>query len=60
TLALGSCCKPQAEMPANKKELMDAFVAGKLDESYVPGAFFVIRQNKTRGCLQTKVASCCT
>ena len=42
TLSMASCCAHQdAGIPANKKELMDAFVAGTLDESYVPGAFFV-------------------
>ena len=42
TLSVVSCTSNSgSEIPANKKELMDAFVAGTLDESYVPGAFFV-------------------
>ena len=42
TLSVSSCTSNNgSEIPANKKELMDAFVAGTLDESYVPGAFFV-------------------
>lgn len=37
-------CSGNAEkkgFPTNKKEIMDAFVAGTLDESYVPAAFFI-------------------
>lgn len=39
--AVSCSANREAGIPANKKELMDAFVAGTLDESYVPGAFFV-------------------
>lgn len=41
TLVLSSCCKQKdATMPANKKEVMDRFVAGTLPASYAPAAFF--------------------
>ena len=36
---VGSCCQNEG-IPANKKEIMDRFLAGTLDESYVPSAFF--------------------
>jgi len=37
-----SSCQPESKgFPTNKKEIMDAFVAGTLDESYVPAAFFI-------------------
>lgn len=38
---LASCCQNPADIPTNKKEIMDRFVAGTLDPSYVPAAFFV-------------------
>lgn len=38
---LCSCCNEQGNIPANKKEVMDQFLAGTLDPSYVPAAFFV-------------------
>ena len=38
---LTSCCQNQSSIPTNKKEIMDSFVAGTLDPSYVPAAFFV-------------------
>ena len=31
----------KSSIPANKKEVMDRFVAGTLDPSYVPAAFFI-------------------
>lgn len=31
----------QAAIPANKKEIMDQFIAGTLNPSYVPAAFFI-------------------
>ena len=38
---LSACCQPQqTKIPENKKAIMDAFVAGTLDPSYVPAAFF--------------------
>lgn len=41
-LALFSCGTPQAPgIPANKKEVMDLFLDGSLDPSYVPAAFFI-------------------
>ncbi len=46
-VAAASCltaCSPKTAenpIPGNKKEIMDAFVAGTLDKSYVPAAFFV-------------------
>lgn len=41
-LAASSCCGggEGGGIPANKKAVMDAFVAGTLDPSYVPAAFF--------------------
>lgn len=42
TLALSSCSNQKdTTMPANKKEVMDCFVAGTLPASYAPAAFFV-------------------
>lgn len=38
---LSGCCQSQSPIPTNKKEIMDQFVAGTLDPSYVPAAFFV-------------------
>ena len=38
--ALFSCQSPSS-IPTNKKEIMDAFLAGTLPESYVPAAFFI-------------------
>lgn len=41
-LALFSCAAPQeTSIPTNKKEIMDRFVEGTLDPSYVPAAFFI-------------------
>lgn len=38
---LSACCQTQqTKIPENKKAIMDAFVAGTLDPSYVPAAFF--------------------
>lgn len=37
-LSSAGCADP---VPTNKKEIMDQFVAGKLNPSYVPAAFFV-------------------
>lgn len=34
-------CRPTPQLPTNKKEIMDAFLAGTLPESYVPAAFFI-------------------
>ena len=39
-LPISSCSSPSASIPANKKEVMDRFVAGTLDPSYAPAAFF--------------------
>lgn len=40
--SITSCCERQeTALPANKKEIMDAFKAGTLPASYVPAAFFV-------------------
>lgn len=40
-LALSSCSQQKdTTMPANKKEVMDRFVAGTLPASYTPAAFF--------------------
>ena len=39
-LALVSCA-PKSDIPTNKKEIMDSFLAGTLDPSYAPAAFFV-------------------
>ena len=39
-LTLTSCGSGQASIPVNKKEVMDRFVAGTLDPSYAPAAFF--------------------
>lgn len=36
-----SSCRPTAQVPTNKREIMDAFLSGTLPESYVPAAFFV-------------------
>lgn len=41
TIAAVSCNKSSGSFPSNKKEIMDQFVAGKLDPSYVPSAFFI-------------------
>ncbi|MBE6287849.1 MAG: hypothetical protein E7099_06650 [Mediterranea massiliensis] len=40
---IASCCQTESKnsFPTNKKEIMDAFVAGTLDKSYVPAAFFI-------------------
>ena len=38
---LVGCNSNTGSIPANKKEIMDAFVAGTLDPSYVPAAFFI-------------------
>ena len=41
-LAASSCGnKSASDFPRNKKEVMDQFVAGTLDPSYVPAAFFI-------------------
>lgn len=37
----GSCTSSKGNFPSNKKEVMDQFVAGTLDPSYVPAAFFI-------------------
>ena len=39
-LTLTSCSSGQASIPVNKKEVMDRFVAGTLDPTYAPAAFF--------------------
>ena len=36
-----SCAPKGGDIPVNKKEVMDRFVAGTLDPSYAPAAFFV-------------------
>ena len=41
TVAAVSCNNSKGAFPANKKEVMDQFVAGKLNPSYVPAAFFI-------------------
>ncbi|MCR4860070.1 MAG: hypothetical protein K5910_05340 [Bacteroidales bacterium] len=39
--ALSSCSAPaEGNVPVNKKEIMDRFVAGTLDPAYAPAAFF--------------------
>ena len=40
-VAAVSCNKSSGSFPSNKREVMDQFVAGKLDPSYVPSAFFI-------------------
>lgn len=41
-LFFGSCCNEAGNnFPTDKKEIMDEFVAGTLDPSYVPAAFFI-------------------
>ena len=40
-VAAVSCNNSKGSFPSNKKEIMDDFVAGKLDPSYVPAAFFI-------------------
>ena len=41
-LTLASCAgSGKSSIPANKKEVMDRFVAGTLDPSYAPAAFFI-------------------
>ena len=42
-------CAPEQGIPADKKEIMDRFIAGTLDESYVPAAFFTHFPGKTQG-----------
>ena len=37
---LPSCTASKGSIPVNKKEVMDRFVAGTLDPSYAPAAFF--------------------
>lgn len=37
---LPSCTASKVSVPLNKKEVMDRFVAGTLDPSYAPAAFF--------------------
>lgn len=39
--AFASCAPKGGDLPVNKKEVMDRFVAGTLDPSYAPAAFFV-------------------
>ena len=39
-LTLASACTPNEGIPSNKKEVIDRFIAGTLDDSYVPAAFF--------------------
>lgn len=52
-LGIVSCANDSNSLPgipANKKEIMDRFVAGTLDKSYVPAAFFVhYGSGKTEG-----------
>lgn len=31
----------QGQIPSNKREIMEHFLSGKLDKSYIPGAFFM-------------------
>lgn len=38
----------QKSFPANKKEIMDSFIAGTLQPSYVPAAFFVHFDSKSK------------
>ena len=38
---LASCGGRKASVPTSKKEIMDRFVAGTLDPSYAPAAFFI-------------------
>ena len=38
---LMAACQTAPQVPTNKKEIMDAFLAGTLPESYVPAAFFI-------------------
>ena len=40
-VAAVSCNKSADSIPSSKKEIMDQFVAGKLNPSYVPSAFFI-------------------
>lgn len=45
-----SCNSNKSQIPTNKKEIMDRFLDGTLDESYVPAAFFIHFGNgKTQG-----------
>ena len=34
-------CTGKSTVPSTKKEIMDSFVAGTLDPSYAPAAFFI-------------------
>ena len=38
---LSGCAQKTGSFPTDKKEIMDSFIAGTLDPSYVPAAFFV-------------------
>ena len=38
---MSGCSQSKSSIPSNKKEIMDRFVAGTLDPSYAPAAFFV-------------------
>lgn len=40
-LLAAGCNESQESIPANKKDIMDQFVAGTLNPSYVPAAFFI-------------------
>lgn len=40
-LILPSCSRNCGTIPTNKKEIMDRFLEGTLDPSYVPAAFFI-------------------
>ena len=40
-ILLLAACQTAPQVPTNKKEIMDAFLAGTLPESYVPAAFFI-------------------
>lgn len=47
SVILCSCAQnvSNSDLPANKKDIMDQFLAGTLDPSYVPAAFFVHYRN---------------
>ncbi len=46
-ISLASCS--DKSIPSDKKEIMDRFLAGTLDESYVPAAFFSHYPGRTEG-----------
>lgn len=40
-ITIASCCQSGSSIPSTKKEIMDRFLDGTLDPSYVPAAFFI-------------------